>query len=64
MYDELKSNIYDDVVAYLDTVIACEFHESVLDDSIISNVCDVIDKSFDRTFFAPAPISLDSTPQN
>lgn len=56
MYDELKSNIYDDVVAYLDTL--------GLGDSIVSNVCDVIDKAFDRTFFAPAPISLDSTPQN
>ena len=60
MYDELKSNIYDDVVAYLDTVIACEFHESGLDDDVISNVCDVIDKAFDRTFFAPAPNTLDT----
>lgn len=55
MYDELKSNIYDNVVAYLDTVIACEFHKSGLDDDVISNVCDVIDKAFDNTFFAPAP---------
>lgn len=62
MYDELKSNIYDDVVAYLDTVIACEFHESGLDDDVISNVCDVIDKAFDRTFFAAAPITIDNTP--
>lgn len=60
MYDELKSNIYDDVVAYLDTVVACEWHESGLDDDVISNVCDVIDKAFDRTFFAPAPYSLDT----
>lgn len=60
--DELKSNIYDDVVAYLDTVVACEFHESGLDDDVISNLCDVIDKAFDRTFYAGSP--LDKSPQN
>jgi len=59
MYDELKSNIYNDVVAYLDSVIACEFHDSGLDDSIISDVCDVIDKAFDRTFYAPATDKLE-----
>ena len=62
MYDELKCNIYDDVVEYLDSVIACEFHESRLDDDIISTVCDVIERAFDRTFFAPAPTTLDNTP--
>ena len=54
MYDELKSNIYDDVVAYLDSI--------ALDDKYITDLCDVIDRAFDRTFFAPAPTTIDNTP--
>jgi hypothetical protein len=56
MYDELKSNIYDDVVAFLDRI--------GLDEGTISNLCDVIDGAFDRTFFAAAPITLDLPAQN
>ena len=59
MYDELKSNIYTNIAKYLDSLDIGD--ESAID-TIVIGICDAVDEAFDNTFFAPAPIPLDTTP--
>jgi hypothetical protein len=62
MYDELKSNIYDGIAKYLDSLDIGQDESGI--DTIVIGICDAVDEAFDNTFFAPAPITLDTTTQN
>jgi len=53
MYDELKSNIYDNIAKYLDSLDIGDEEHAI--DFIVSGICDAVDEAFDNTFFAPAP---------
>lgn len=59
MYDELKSILYTNLTDYLDKLVACEFHNTHLDDDVIYDVCQIVDKSFEEHFFSAAPKTLD-----
>jgi len=60
MYDELLTTIYDGIAKYMDSIDIGQ-DESYIDKLVI-DICDVIDEAFDKTFFAPAPITIDNTP--
>ena len=53
MYDELKSNIYDNIAKYLDSLDIGDEEHAI--DTIVIGICDAVDEAFDNTFFAPAP---------
>jgi len=53
--NELEAELFQNVTEYLDN--------AGLEDYVY-DICDVIEKTFSDSFFAPAPITLDTTPQN
>jgi len=53
MYDELKSNIYDGIAKYLDSLDIGQDESAI--DTIVIGICDVIDEAFEWYFFAAAP---------
>ena len=55
--DELKEQLQENLITFLDDRQGFEI-DSILTDKI----CQVVVDTFDDAFFAPAPISLDTTP--
>ena len=60
--EELKEQLQENLISYMDTV-----QSQFLDIDrqwVYDDMCQVVVDTFNDAFFAPAPISLDSTPQN
>jgi len=58
--NELREQIQENLHTYMDTV-----QSSYLDEDrqwVYDDMCQVVVDTFDEAFYAPAPISLDSTP--
>jgi len=59
---ELREQLQENLISYMDTV-----QSQFLDIDrqwVYDDMCQVIVDTFDDAFFAPAPISLDTTTQN
>jgi hypothetical protein len=54
---ELREQLQEDMISYFHTIHNYE-------PELLDNVCQVIVDTFDNAFYAPAPITLDSAPQN
>ncbi len=61
--NELKEQLQENLVSYLETVVACEFHDSYLYDGVIDTACQIVVDTFNDSFYAGAP-TLDTTPKN
>jgi hypothetical protein len=60
--EELKEQLQENLISYMDTV-----QSQYLDIDrqwVYDDMCQVVVDTFNDAFFAPAPISLDSAPQN
>jgi len=60
--EELKEQLQENLISYMDTV-----QSQFLDIDrqwVYDDLCQVVVDTFNDAFYAPAPISLDSTPQN
>jgi len=60
--EELKEQLQENLISYMDTV-----QSQFLDIDrqwVYDDMCQVVVDTFNDAFYAPAPISLDSTPQN
>jgi hypothetical protein len=60
--DELKEQLQENLISYMDTV-----QSQFLDIDrqwVYDDMCQVVVDTFNDAFYAPAPISLDTTPQN
>jgi len=59
---ELREQLQENLISYMDTV-----QSQFLDIDrqwVYDDMCQVVVDTFNDAFYAPAPISLDSTPQN
>jgi len=57
---ELREQLQENLISYMDTV-----QSQYLDIDrqwVYDDLCQVVVDTFDKAFYAPAPISLDSTP--
>ena len=61
---ELREQLQDNLITYLSEINACEFHDSYIDPDTLDTVCQIVVDTFNDAFYAPAPITLDTTPQN
>jgi len=60
--DELREQLQENVLTYMDTV---ESNYLEIDRQwVYDDLCQVIVDTFNDAFYAPAPISLDTTTQN
>jgi hypothetical protein len=60
--EELREQLQENLISYMDTV-----QSQFLDIDrqwVYDDMCQVVVDTFNDAFFAPAPNSLDSTPQN
>jgi len=60
--EELREQLQENLISYMDTV-----QSQFLDIDrqwVYDDMCQVVVDTFNDAFYAPAPISLDSTPQN
>lgn len=60
--DELREQLQENLIAYMDTV-----QSKFLDIDrqwVYDDLCQVVVDTFNDAFFADSPISLDTTPQN
>jgi hypothetical protein len=57
--EELKEQLQENIVTVLD-----DYQGYEIDSLMIDKICQIVVDTFNNAFFAPAPISLDSTPQN
>ena len=60
--EELKEQLQENLISYMDTV-----QSQFLDIDrqwVYDDLCQVVVDTFNDAFYAPAPISLDTTPQN
>jgi len=60
--EELKEQLQENLISYMDTV-----QSQFLDIDrqwVYDDMCQVVVDTFNDAFYAPAPIILDSTPQN
>jgi len=55
--EELKEQLQENIVTVLD-----DYQGYEIDSLMIDKICQIVVDTFDNAFFAPAPISLDSTP--
>jgi hypothetical protein len=60
--DELKEQLQENLISYMDTV-----QSQFLDIDrqwVYDDLCQVVVDTFNDSFYAPAPITIDNTPQN
>ena len=60
--EDLREQLQENLISYMDTV-----QSQFLDIDrqwVYDDMCQVVVDTFNDAFYAPAPISLDSTPQN
>ena len=50
--NDLREQLQENIRTYLDGY----------DESILDNLCQIVIDTFDKAFFAPAPITIDNTP--
>ena len=55
--DELKEQLQENIVTVLD-----DYQGYEIDSLMIDKICQVVVDTFNDAFYAPAPISLDTTP--
>ena len=42
----LREQLQENLISYLETVVACEFHDSYLYDGVIDTVCQIVVDTF------------------
>lgn len=52
---DLLEQIQENLIGYLEDVVACEHHDTNLDPEVIDTVCQIVIDTFDGAVFAPAP---------
>ena len=60
--EELREQLQENLISYMDTV-----QSQFLDIDrqwVYDDMCQVVVDTFNDAFYAPAPITLDTTPQN
>ena len=61
--NELKEQLQENLITYLDGATGCEYHEVNIDPYVIDNVCQIVVETFNNAFYAGAP-TLDTTSHN
>ena len=45
---QLKEQLQDELLTYLESVVACEYHGTYLDSDILDTVCDIVIETLDK----------------